>query len=118
MLANLIPAGVGSAIRENSCPKVYVPNLGVDPEQYQLSLDASVKTLLRHLEAGVNGASSPGDFLNFVLLDRENGNYSSSISTGQMRELGIEVIDVELVSKKSAPYYDNELLSQALLSLA
>jgi len=33
-IANLLPRGVGQAVAENDCPKVYIPNTGVDPEQY------------------------------------------------------------------------------------
>jgi hypothetical protein len=31
--------------------------------------------------------------------------------------MGIQLIDVKLISKQSAPYYDNDLLVSALLSL-
>jgi hypothetical protein len=34
-----------------------------------------------------------------------------------MQELGIRIIDTRLISRKSAPYYDAELLVSALLSL-
>jgi hypothetical protein len=34
-----------------------------------------------------------------------------------MQELGLQVIDARLISKRSEPFYDPELLSAALLSM-
>jgi len=117
LLANLIPAGVGRAIASNDCPKVYIPNLGSDPEQIGMSSEQMVHGLLNQLQADVP-ASCPNDkLLNFILVDSKNGHYPSEFSTDLLKKLDIELIDVKLVSKQSAPYYDNDLLVSALLSL-
>ncbi|CAA0081199.1 Gluconeogenesis factor [Zhongshania aliphaticivorans] len=117
LLANLIPEGVGKAIAENDCPKVYIPNLGSDPEQFNMDLTSSVERLLAQLHAGCDPDTSNQQLLNFVLLDSRNGIYPSRLSTAVLKSLNVELIDTRLVSKQSAPYYDNELLVSALMSL-
>ena len=117
LLANLLPAGVGSAIAETDCPKVFIPNLGQDPEQIGMTLDSSVLTLLEYLHADNPDNRQNARLLNFVLVDSKRGRYPSSLSTPLMQKLGVRVIDTRLVSKRSAPYYDAELLVAALLSL-
>jgi len=116
LIANLLPDGINEAIASNENPKVYVPNLGKDPEQIGMSLKDSVNTLLDYLQHGVTGAA-PSDLLNFVLIDKKNGEYSGPIPVG-LRKKGIEIIDTELITPESAPYYDPVLLTNALLSLS
>jgi CofD-related protein of GAK system len=117
LIASLLPTGVGSAIAGADCPKVYIPNLGQDPEQIGMTLDSSVLTLLDYLRAGNSDKCPHGKLLNFVLLDSKRGKYPSSLSASLMQELGTRIIDTRLISKQSMPYYDAELLSSALLSL-
>ncbi len=117
VIANLLPGGVGSAIAANTGPKVFVPNLGSDPELLGMDLDAMIHVLLTQLEADIKGGCAPDRLLNFVLLDGKNGDYPGRISIGALAGKGIELIDTQLISKQSAPYYDNELLIAALLSL-
>ncbi len=117
MLANLLPAGVATTIAVTDCPKVYIPNLGRDPEQIGMTLDSSIRTLLEYLRAG-HGVPCPTEkLLNFVLIDSTQGRYRSTVSAALVRELGIRLIDTRLISRQSAPYYDPELLVSALLSL-
>jgi CofD-related protein of GAK system len=117
LVASLLPAGIGSAIAATDCPKVYIPNLGHDPEQIGMTLDSSVLTLLDYLRADNSDECPNWRLLNFVLIDSKRGNYSSSLSAPLMQKLGIRVIDTRLISKQSAPYYDAELLASILLSL-
>jgi len=117
LIANLLPDGVGGAIASNHCPKVYVPNLGQDPEQIGMTMDSSLLTLLRYLRNDAGAESQTGQLLNFVMIDSKRGNYQDTFSARLLTEHGIELIDTELVSKQTAPYYDPELLVSALLSL-
>jgi CofD-related protein of GAK system len=117
ILANLLPKGVTSAIASNDCPKVYVPNLGTDPEQLGMDMDQLVTRLLKQLRTGAGKGVRNQRLLNFVLIDGRNGRYVGRLSPSRMKKLGIEVIDTCLVSRDSAPYYDGELLVSALLSL-
>jgi len=117
LLANLLPQGVGSAIAANEGPKVFIPNLGHDPEQIGMSLNHSLQRLMEYLRADVADNCPDEKLLNFVLLDSKNGSYSSPLSNNLVRELNIQVIDTPLISERSAPYYDSEKLVSALLSL-
>ncbi len=117
LLANLLPRGVGRAIVETGCPKVYIPNLGQDPEQIGMTSDRMVQALLAQLRADVPDSSDDNRLLNYVLMDDRKGAYPSSLSNGLMRELGVQVVRTPLVSKRSTPYYDAELLVAALLSM-
>ena len=117
VLANLIPAGVGRAVADNDCPKVFIPNLGSDPEQVGMDFEQTVQALLGQLCNDIVGDCGNEKFLNFILVDSSNGSYPEGLSSGLLRDLGVELIDVKLVSKQSAPYYDNDLLVSALLSL-
>jgi CofD-related protein of GAK system len=117
LLANLLPKGVGTAIAANECPKVYIPNLGRDPEQLGMDLEKMIKRLLAQLHSDFPENSDNSKLLNFVLLDSKHGDYPSPIATQLLRKMGIELIDMKLISKQSAPYYDNELLASSLMSL-
>lgn len=117
LIANLLPKGVAGAIAANENPKVFIPNLGRDPEQLGMSLDQSVLRLLEYLRADAGAECPTGRLLNFILIDSRSGDYSSSLSLKLMAELGIQVIDTKLVSGHSASYYDANLLVGALLSL-
>lgn len=117
LLANLLPKGVGATIAETDCPKVYVPNLGQDPEQIGMTTDQTVLTLLEQLRADINGKCLNHKLMNFILIDAQNGAYPSPLSTGLMQELGVQIVDTSLVSAQSAPFYDPKLLVAALLSL-
>lgn len=117
LIANLLPTGVASAIAETDCPKVYIPNLGQDPEQIGMTLDSSILTLLDYLRADNTDKCPTGKLLDFVMVDSKRGKYPSPISASVMQEQNIQIIDTRLISKQSAPYYDAELLAAALLSL-
>jgi CofD-related protein of GAK system len=117
LIANLLPRGVSPAIAACDSPKIYVPNLGHDPEQIGMTLEGSVHTLLAYLRAGVPDECPDRELLNFVLIDSKRGQYPAGKSLQGLRKLGIQVIDTRLISRHSAPYYDAELLVAALLSL-
>ena len=117
LVANLLPDGICEAIAACDSPKVYVPNLGHDPEQIGMTANSAVQTLLDYLRGDASRDCQTGKLLNFVLIDSKRGRYQSPLSAGLMQELGIQVIDTRLVSRRSAPHYDAKLLVSALLSL-
>lgn len=117
LIANLLPEGVGEAIASNSCPKVYVPNLGRDPEQIGMTMDSSIQTLLHYLMENAGQKHKASRLLNFVLFDSRQKSHLDPVSAELLEELGIQLVDTELVSKRSATSYDPELLVSALLSL-
>ena len=117
ILANFLPTGVGSAIAANGCPKVYIPNLGQDPEQLGMDMDQAVRTLVRRLRADVPAATPIEQLLNVVMLDAKADAYRSGLSEQLREEFGVQVIDTRLVGKRNARRYDGERLVSALLSL-
>lgn len=116
LIANLLPYDTAKTIANNSCAKVYIPNLGLDPEQLGMTLNSSVCTLLDYLHTNAPYHSDQ-QFLNFVLYDSKRARYHSKLSTKLMKNKGIQIIDTKLISKESFPYYDEKLLVSALLSL-
>jgi hypothetical protein len=116
LIANLLPEGVGAAIAANRAPKVFIPNLGVDPEQLGMNFQQSLSELLRYLMQGATNVK-PTDVLTHVITDTQHGFSASSVNHTALGELGIELIDLPLVNPQSSPYYDNAKLLPALLSL-
>lgn len=116
VLANLLPEGVVAAIGENHCPKVFIPNTGVDPEQIGMSPADSVAVLQRYLRSSDKGTVSP-DGLSLVVLDSDHRHYHGAVDTEAIRRLGVQVVEAPLVSERSRPLIDSELLLPVLLSL-
>ena len=97
VMANLLPDGVSRAIREAACPKVFIPNLGTDPELFGLSVQDQVAYLLR-LGGGGGGRS-----LDWLLVDEDESR------------LGVRVRRARLVAEP--PYLDAGLLCRELLGV-
>ena len=114
VIANLLPIGVGKAISQNGCPKVFIPNLGDDPEQLGMTLESTLKTLISYLQQGKLHPAA--DFINFILVDSKNGHYPGGIPSDLLQELNITLIDTKLFGK-SSKHYDDQCLVDALLSL-
>jgi CofD-related protein of GAK system len=117
VIANLLPQGVSSAVISNHCPKVYVPNLGNDPEQIGLGLADCVKILLDHLRRDYSQLAPTAELLNFVVIDSEADAYQGQIDVAAIRRLGVDVIDTHLVTEQSYPLIDETRLIETLLSL-
>ncbi|CCO23802.1 GAK system CofD-like protein [Maridesulfovibrio hydrothermalis] len=117
VVANLLPQGIGNAIKTNKCPKIFTPNTGNDPELKCHSLTDQIHKLLCYLRKDDPENISTKDVLNFILLDSVNGLYPGGVNKAEINKLGIQVIDCELISEKSTPHLDPALLSKALLSL-
>ena len=117
LMANLLPTGVGKAVAGNDCPKVYIPNLGEDPEQIGMSAGDAVERLLDCLRADVGDDAAGARFIDFVLVDRRIKSAMADFEQDFLERRGIQVIETNLVSAESTPYYDPELLVKTLLSL-
>jgi len=103
VVANLLPRGVGRAIADCSGPKIFTPNLGVDPELTGHSLDTQIERLLYPLLADAPGAK-PADFLSMVIVDRENGCYPGGLPERLLTSLGIRLAHAPLVAQGKGPY--------------
>jgi CofD-related protein of GAK system len=117
LIANLLPQGVGDCVAETDCPKVYVPNTAADSEQIGLSVADCVGTLLAYLRKSCGSQAANQRLLNLVLVDTAGGAYPGGLDLAAIRSLGVQVVDLPLVSEASQPYVDEERLAEALLSL-
>lgn len=117
VLATVMPTGIGKAIAQNGCPKVYIPNTGDDPESFGLSLTEQVGRLVEYIGRGEKRTFVPSDFLNIVLMDQSAQRYAGQISPEEMAALGIQVVQCPLVCAKTDPYIDERKLIPVLLSL-
>lgn len=115
VLANLLPEGVGQAICRNPNPKVYVPNLGEDPEQFGLTLGDQIRRLLETINKDVTLDSEPNfGGLDYLLLD-ESYDYGH-LDEAWLSTLNVQLIKTPLIGNKASKY-DEQLLVKALLSL-
>ncbi|MCO4763652.1 MAG: GAK system CofD-like protein [Myxococcales bacterium] len=117
VLANLLPNGVGTAIASAQCAKVFVPNTGHDPEQRGLTVGAATERLVATALSAAPDAA-PSDVLDAVIIDQDNGAYPAGMDLHRVREMGIHIIDMPLVTRNSAPGLDADRLSSLLVRLA
>jgi CofD-related protein of GAK system len=117
LIANLLPDGVADAVGKAPCPKVFIPNLGVDPEQLGMDFSATIQALIKQLRQ-CSGDKPVSDLLNYVVIDSDRSRYPYELDLELLDSLGIELLELPLVTSQSAPYYDDERLAQVLLSLA
>lgn len=118
ILANLLPKGVGRNIAKAKCNKVYIPNLGQDPEQYAMSIMDTIQTLLTYLKNDCDVTTPYPNLLNHVVLDNKLSRSINLEDENLLVSHGINLIRTDLITKKSAPYYDNDKLVKLLISLA
>lgn len=114
LVANLLPEGVAEAIAANPCLKVYVPNLGPDPEQLGLDIEGQLKGLLGFLKGGAPHARN-AQLVSALLVDCDRGEYQGQIRADTFKSLGIEVRNVPLLRERGQCCYDGDALVQALL---
>ncbi|MEM6293137.1 MAG: GAK system CofD-like protein [Myxococcota bacterium] len=117
VLANLLPQGVGRAICEAPCPKVYVPNTGVDREQRGISIADAVDRIIATVRRDA-GADVPVErILNFVLLDSARGRYEAPSSVEALEARGVRVLDRPVSASANPSKLDPTAVSKVLLSL-
>lgn len=116
LIANLLPIGVSKAISCNLCPKIYVPNTYHDPECVGMNLNCLVTTFLDYCTKD-DGELNPRKYLTHILIDSKQGRYEGNIDLKNIQKQGVTVIDTTLISERSHPLIDPELLLQILLSL-
>ncbi|MBF0235344.1 MAG: GAK system CofD-like protein [Desulfamplus sp.] len=64
-----------------------------------------------------NSQSSVCDLLNYIIIDSKNGAYEGTIDIDVLNKMGIEVIDMPIVTPETFPYIDPKKLVPLLLSL-
>jgi len=118
VLANLLPEGVGRAICEAPCPKIYVPNTGVDLEQQGISVADAVDRIVEVVRRDA-GASVPVDrIVDFVLLDSAQAHYQAPSTREELESRGVRVLDRPMSAPLDPNKLDPTALAHILLSLA
>jgi CofD-related protein of GAK system len=117
LISNLMVDGVGSTISRNPCPKVYIPNTFKDPEQFGMTVEDCVNSILETLKEGLDPEVDDTDLLNFVILDRFNQDYPDLGDISKIEEKGIKIIYTPLISERSQPMVDEERMAEVLISL-
>jgi CofD-related protein of GAK system len=117
LVANLLPSGVGQAVAETGVPKVFIPNTGVDPEQPGMGVAEATRTLLAYLRRSCERTVSVDELLHFVLVDSA-GAAIEEAELEAVSDLGVKVIDIPLVTERSAPLLDHQRLAEVLVSMA
>ncbi|MFO7728573.1 MAG: GAK system CofD-like protein [Desulfonatronovibrio sp.] len=117
IIANLLPQGVGSAIADNLCPKIFIPNTGFDPEQEGTSLDQRVEILLSYLHKSCLESRPDHNLLNYVLLDPDHSLYQGGVSPEKIKSMGVNILELPLTQSTQKPYLNNQLLVETLLSM-
>lgn len=118
VIANLLPRGVGRAILDARCPKLYIPNVGHDPEQLGLKIHDCIGILHRKVCEDLGETVAMNRILNFVLVDSNHADYGARLDTSRLEGLGVRVIDMALVTDHSHPLLDSSRLAQTLVSMA
>ncbi|WP_300787150.1 GAK system CofD-like protein [uncultured Desulfovibrio sp.] len=116
VLANLLPAGVGRAVRAADCPKVFLPNSGQDKEVCGLSILGQTRMILDALRADCPDAH-PQELLQWVVVDRQRGVYEGGCDTTALADLGVRVLDVDMVRPDLPERHDPEKVARLLCGL-
>lgn len=116
IVASLLPAGVSDAIASNGCPKIFVPNLGLDPELFGTKLSDQVTALIAYLRRGAI-VKAGGTYLDAVLLDSGNAHYPGGVDKAFFEALGLEIVKASLLDSERGLVAPSEL-AQTLLGLA
>jgi CofD-related protein of GAK system len=117
VLACVLPRGLGRAVAEAGCPKVYVPNCVADPEQVALPVTGAVERLLAYLRRSGPGDLPTNRLLDLVIVDSRRGEYPNGLDVEAIGRLGVRVLDVPLVTVRSAPLIDPRRIVEVLVSL-
>ncbi|MBJ7550414.1 GAK system CofD-like protein [Marinomonas ostreistagni] len=112
LIANLLVDGVSQAIINNPNPKIYLPNLGLDPEQLGWGLMSRVEYLLTLL-LGDAEKNNETPVLNWLLID-EAYDYGE-IDYRRLQGWGVNVVKTPLITNEP-DMYSEHLVVEALLS--
>jgi CofD-related protein of GAK system len=115
--ANLLPVGMGRAIVEAQCPKVFVPNIGIDPEQRGHSVARCVEHLAGLVRRDVGDQVRVRDVVQYVLLDPDPALYPEGVDLERLHAHGIDVLTLPIESKERPGEHDPRAVTEVLLSL-
>ncbi|CAB9525066.1 Gluconeogenesis factor [Seminavis robusta] len=101
VLVNLLPRGVGRAIVSRQCPKIYIPNTGIDPEMVGLTLADCLQRIIDMVRVDTKETDANVDrIINFVLVDTTHCHYCIDMDKDRIRDTwgdSVVILDLCLV---------------------
>ena len=116
VIANLLPKGVGNAIHASNKPKVFIPNLGIDPELHDTSLIEQIELLNQTINKDISG-SKEIKAVDFVLTDSALRSDIDNTFKDYLFSEQIQLIDIDLRGNQPLQY-DEVKLIEALINIA
>ena len=116
VIANLLPKSVGNAIHESSKPKVFIPNLGTDPELYDTSLAEQIELLIQTINRDLPD-SKQAKAVDIVLTDSTLRSDIDEAFNDYLSTKNIQLLDVDLRGHHN-DVYDEIKLIEALIKIA
>jgi len=116
VIANLLPKGVGRAIMQNPVQRIYIPNLGEDPEQFGMTLQEQITKLDETIRRDA-GITAERLCLDLILTDSRLLPGIDDDFVVWLNSRGAQLMDVDLESKDLEHQYDETKLCEAILSL-
>ncbi|MBQ7456775.1 MAG: GAK system CofD-like protein [Desulfovibrio sp.] len=119
VLVNLLVKGVARTLAKRHCPKIFIPNVGFDPELRGCSIVDQCERLLAVMGEDAPHAT-PSDLLNYVCIDSKGGDYQGRLDAETkhaLARLGILVVDTSLCRNPAHhdPQKTLRVLSRCLL---
>jgi CofD-related protein of GAK system len=115
---NLLPQGVGQAICQNPCPKIFIPNMGKDPELLGNSIMDQVRILLKYVLMDCADNPPAKNVLTFILMDKSRTDYPDAVQIESLDRKGIQILGMDLAHAANGSFIDEKKLIPILLSLA
>ena len=116
VIANLLPKSVGNAIHESSKPKVFIPNLGTDPELYDTSLAEQIELLNQTINRDLPD-SKQAKAVDIVLTDSTLRSDIDEAFNDYLSTRNIQLLDMNLRGHHN-DVYDEKKLIEALIKIS
>ena len=117
LVANLLPKGVGKSALTSAAPRVFIPNLGNDPELFDTDLREQIDALNKAICDDAGRDADHVMSIDIVLTDSALHKGITPAILDYIEVRGIHLLDIDLRNACSSEHYDEQKLIEALLSL-
>lgn len=117
LVANLLPKGVGKSALTSAAPRVFIPNLGNDPELFDTDLREQIDALNKAICDDAGRDADQVMSIDIVLTDSALHKGITPAILDYIEVRGIQLLDIDLRNARSSEHYDEQKLIEALLSL-
>jgi len=117
LVANLLPKGVGKSALTSAAPRVFIPNLGNDPELFDTDLREQIDALNKAICDDAGRDADHVMSIDIVLTDSALHQGIPPAILDYIEVRGIQLLDIDLRNARSTEHYDEQKLIEALLSL-